>query len=129
MQNYLKLENMNTNEAQTLFKYRTRMAKFGENYRGSKLSILCPLCMTHLDSQKMAIENCPVVKKSISISGDYNQIFNTSLIPSDIVQTIVKLDKFREEYSTKMSHDEANSTRQHASWMGAPDNHADCQDS
>ena len=129
MQNYLKLENMNTNEAQTIFKYRTRMAKYGENYRGSKEVILCPLCNTHIDSQIMTVENCPVVRNNISISGNYVQIFNNCLIPSDIVQTIMKLDKFREEYSTEMSHDEANSTRQHTSWMGAPDNHTDYQDS
>ena len=105
------------------------MAKYGENYRGSKEAILCPLCYTHIDSQIMAVDNCPVVKKNISISGNYVQIFNNCLIPSDIVQTIMKLDRFREEYSTKMSHDEANSTRQHTSWMGAPDNHTEYQDS
>ena len=129
VQNYLQLENMNSNEAQTIFKYWTRMAKYGENYRGSKEVILCPLCNTHIDSQIMAVENCPVVKKNISISGNYVQIFNNCLIPSDIVQTIMKLERFHEEHSTKMSHDEANSTRQHTSWMGAPDNRTDYQDS
>ena len=68
IRNYLKLENVNTKEAQTLFRYRTRMAKFGENFRGNRNSILCPLCKTHLDGQKMCFENCPVVKKNITIS-------------------------------------------------------------
>ena len=103
IQNYLKLENVNTKEAQTLFRYRTRMAKFGENFRGNRNSILCPLCKTHLDGQKMCFENCPVVKKNITISGNYNPIFNTSGIPSDIVQTLVRIENLREEYLNIMS--------------------------
>ena len=47
IQNYFKLENINTNEAQTLFRYRVRMAKYGENFRGKKSPIMCPLCHTH----------------------------------------------------------------------------------
>ena len=34
MQNYLKLENINADEARTFFRYRTRMAQCGENFRG-----------------------------------------------------------------------------------------------
>ena len=125
IQDYLNLENLNTKEAQTLFRYRTRMAKFGENFRANKNPILCPLCRTHLDGQKMCFENCPVVKNNITISGNYNQIFNTSDIPSDIVQTLVRIEKLREEYSINMSQNEANST----SFLGASDNHADYQNS
>ena len=72
MQKYLELNNMNNNEAQVMFKYRTRMAKYGENFRGNKSSVMCPLCHTHLDNQKMSYENCPVLQKNISIPGKYN---------------------------------------------------------
>ena len=109
---------MNSKEAQMLFKYRTRMANFGENFRGNKNLITCPLCHTHLDNQKMSYENCPVLQKNISIPGKYNQIFNT-LVPSEVVQTLTKIDEFCENF---MSQNEANSTRQHNSWMGASDN-------
>ena len=34
LQKYLHLENMNQIEAQTIFSYRTRMSKFGDNYCG-----------------------------------------------------------------------------------------------
>ena len=96
MQNYLKLENFNTTGAQTLFRYRTRMANYGENFRGLKDPVQCGLCATHLDNQKMSFENCPVLKKNIDMSGKYCQIFSAS-VPSFLVNTLVEMDKFREE--------------------------------
>ena len=59
LQNYLKLEVLNASEAQMLFKYRVRMASYGENFREKENGILCPLCYTHLDSQKMCYEYQP----------------------------------------------------------------------
>ena len=42
MQNYLKFENINKAGVQTLFKYRVRMANFGENYRVlAQSAVLC----------------------------------------------------------------------------------------
>ena len=82
MQKYLELNNMDNNEAQVLFKYRTRMAKFGENFRGYKNFVICPLCHTHLDDQKIAYENCKVLKENIRIPENYNLIFNT-YVPSE----------------------------------------------
>ena len=128
MQRYLKLENLNTIGAQTLFKYRVRMANYGENFRGRSTSILCPQCNTHLDSQKMCFENCQVLKKHITISGNYNQIFNPS-VPNDVVQTLLKMDKFREESQNILSQNEANSTRKNSSLLGASGNYINYQNS
>ena len=128
LQNYLKLESLNTTEAQTLFRYRVRMANYGENFRGKENAILCPLCYTHLDSQKMCFENCPVLRQNITISGSYDQIFNTS-VSTEVVQTLSMIDKFREENSKSMSQQEANSTRQLSSSMGASDNLSNYQNS
>ena len=69
LQNYLKLETVNVVEAQTLFRYRVRMANYGENLRGKDNTILCPLCSTHLDSLKMCFENCPVLRQRIVSEG------------------------------------------------------------
>ena len=128
MQRYLKLENLNTIGAQTLFKYRVRMANYGENFRGRSTSILCPQCNTHLDSQKMCFENCQVLKKHITISGNYNQIFNPS-VPNDVVQTLMKMDKFREESYNNLSQNEANSTSKQTSLLGASGNYINYQNS
>ena len=118
-QNYLKT--LNKPEAQTLFSYRVRMANYGENYRGLKNTTLCPLCKTHRDSQQMGFENCPVLRRNITISGRYKQIFETS-VPSDVIQTLIKIEKLREEYLKTLSQDEANSTIQYDICMGASDN-------
>ena len=96
LQNYLKLEILNATEAQTLFRYRVRMANYGENFRGKANEILCPLCYTHLDSQKMCFENCPVLRQNIKLSGSYHQIFNTA-VPCEVIQTLSLIDKFSEE--------------------------------
>ena len=96
LQNYLKLENLNNSQAQTLFRYKVKMAKFGENFREKKNSILCPLCFKHLDSQKMSFENCSVLKNNVKISGNYQQIFNPT-VPTDTVKTLLQIDKFRDE--------------------------------
>ena len=124
IQNYLKLRNMNTAEAQTLFKFRVRMANYGENFRGKINAVLCPLCNTHLDNQKMCYENCTVLKKHILIAGSYEEIFKYS-VSRETVETLMKIDKFR------MSHNEneANSTIKHVGLMGASDdniNHQNC---
>ena len=41
MQDYLLLKNMNASQAKAMFKFRVRMAPFGENFRGN--SHLSPL--------------------------------------------------------------------------------------
>ena len=121
IQNYLKLGKLNTAEAQTLFRYRVRMANYGENFRGKANAVLCPLCNTHLDNQKMCFENCPVLKKHILITGNYEQIFD-EFVASETVKILMKIDKVREESSNILSRNEANSTRKHIGLMGASDN-------
>ena len=59
MNNDLKLE-----EKRLIFQFRTRMLNFGENYRGSQVSIACPLCESHPDSQYMTLK-CPIIRAAI----------------------------------------------------------------
>ena len=42
MQNYLLDENLTSEEMKTVFKYRTRMEDYGENFRGGKTQVICP---------------------------------------------------------------------------------------
>ena len=128
MQEYLKLENLNTTEALTLFRYRVRMAKYGENFRGNNKEILCPLCSTHLDNQKMCFETCSVLKKHIEIFGSYDQLFNP-YVPNELVQTLIKMDKFHEENHNFLSQNEANSTRNNVGLLGASGNCINYQNS
>ena len=96
MQTYLKLNNTSTEGARTLFKYRTRMAQYGENFRGNTGPVNCPLCGVHLDSQIMAFNNCQVVKQNIVLEGNYSDIFRPEA-STNLVKTLINIDKFREE--------------------------------
>ena len=53
-QKYLILKNINIDQIRNVFKFITRMAPFGENFReGNELST-CLLCSKHLDVQAMS---------------------------------------------------------------------------
>ena len=62
MQSYLSSEEIETSEKNTISMFRTRMERFGENFRGSQGPILCPLCQTHLDNQEMSYQ-CLEIRK------------------------------------------------------------------
>ena len=96
MQKYLKLENCDAKGARTLFKYRTRMALYGENVRQNDTPVSCPLCDQHLDNQAMAFNNCQVTKLNVQIQGQYTDIFKQT-IPKMLVKTLQQIDEFRKE--------------------------------
>ena len=96
MQTYLKLNNTNTEGARTLFKYRTRMAQYGENFRGNTGPVNCPLCGVHLDSQIMAFNNCQVVKQNIVIEGNNSDIFRPEA-PINLAKTLISIDKLKDQ--------------------------------
>ena len=97
MQEYLKLVNVNASMAKTLFRYRVRMADYGENFRAWSEMSTCPLCGLHLDSQSMAYENCPVVKSEVDTEGSYTDIFG-KFIPSKVVKAIINIDQLRTKH-------------------------------
>ena len=101
LQNYLKLEQITAFEAKTLFSYRTRSAKFSDNFRGSSGLSPCPLCLMHLDCQSLAFQ-CPVIRENVQIKEKYENIFNTS-VTKDLVQTLLKIDRVRDEHMYKKS--------------------------
>ena len=82
IQDYLLLKTINISEAKALFKFRLRMAPFGENFRGGQKTILCPLCEAHPDGQRESFD-CIQLKEVINVKGDYNKIFS-QVIPHDI---------------------------------------------
>ena len=52
IQDYLLLKKMNTGQARALFKFRVRMAPYGQNFRGGQSIIYCPFCQNHADGQE-----------------------------------------------------------------------------
>ena len=51
MQDYLMNGNIKMEEAINIFKFRTHMADFGENFKSGAEAVICPLCLDHIDSQ------------------------------------------------------------------------------
>ena len=74
MQNYLVSAETTINEKKTIFKYRVRMERFGENFRGGITSGMCPLCRLHLNNQEMGFK-CPEIGKELKISGSLEDIY------------------------------------------------------
>ena len=78
IQNYLKMPGITTAEAQNLFRWRVRMAPFGENYRGGQDHVICPLCHNHLDNEPMALQ-CNQLKKEMEIKFRFEDIFKDDI--------------------------------------------------
>ena len=95
-QNYLKDGKITVKEAQNVYKYRTRVAKFKENMKSSYLSTACPLCCVQLDTQVHSLQ-CTVIKENILVEGNYDDIYSEN-IPQNISKTLLRITKFREEY-------------------------------
>ena len=93
MQSYFKSPKLKEADKRTIFKYRVRMEKFGENYRGGHNSIMCPLCFIHLDNQEMSFQ-CPDIKKEIEIKGDISDIYKTN-IGQGTIETVLKITEYR----------------------------------
>lgn len=100
IQKYLKSENLKLNQILNLFKCRTRMAEFGENYRAGFDIVLCPLCLEDRDNLSHSFE-CSVIKQEIDIKGDPTKIYDET-IPKEVAQTITKILKFRTKFIEKM---------------------------
>ena len=94
LQKYLKSDDIPVHEAKNLFRYRVRMAEFKENYGNKYENKVCPLCTIHMDTQAHAVQ-CNKVKESISVEGNYNDIFKEK-IPTNISKSLYRISKMRE---------------------------------
>ena len=95
MQEFFKTPGITTEQALNLFKWRVRMATFGENFRGGQPFVMCPLCQNHLDNQSMAL-GCEEIKKKMVINISIEDIHKES-IPLEVVQELSNIMKVRNE--------------------------------
>ena len=91
MQNYFKRTDLNVEQKKMIFKFRTRMSEFGENFRGGRDQVTCPLCETHMDKQELSYE-CKVIQKEIDIKGSFEDIYNDKIS----IHTVKTLEKIIE---------------------------------
>ena len=96
MQEYLELKKMTRKEAIVLFKFRTRMSPFAENFKSGNLVTVCPLCLSHVDSQEESF-NCVTLKKVLKIRGNYKDIFSNTF-PEELIKTLYGICNYRKEY-------------------------------
>ena len=82
IQSYLSENTLTADQSRTVFSYRTRMAQYGENYQNNNGHTMCPLCLTHLDSQAFSF-SCPMIVKNVPLTGKYTNIFSDN-IDSDL---------------------------------------------
>lgn len=94
MQNYLKSKEQPSIK-RTIFKFRTRMARFGENFRGQNGPIMCPLCQSHLDNQSMSFQ-CKVINEETEIFGKLEDIYMEH-IDENTISTLEKIMNIRRE--------------------------------
>ena len=82
-----------------MFRYRIRMANYGENFRGPRGPVMCPLCGLHLDRQAICFDNCPTLRDNVQIRGTYSDVHKQK-IQVEVANSLVQIDKVREEYIT-----------------------------
>ena len=96
MQEYLKQNSISSIGGRTVFRYRTHMANYRQNFGSNNGPVNFPLCGLHIDNQFMAFYNCQVIKDNVKIEGRYEDIFKNT-VPSDLVKTLVNIEQFRKE--------------------------------
>ena len=99
MQNYLTNEETNIHQKKLLFKYRTRMEIFGENFRGGNGPATCPLCHLHLDNEEMSFQ-CQAIQSVMEIKGKMEDIYQQN-IKKETVETITKISRYRKQILEK----------------------------
>ena len=104
IQSYFTNAEISTEKAKIIFKYRTRMLKFAENYRGEANNVMCPLCNLHPDSQDM-IEQCKIVKEKFTKPEKCKQIYkeNVEVEDAKLLTDIIKLRTETIEASIKLA--------------------------
>ena len=100
MQNYLLRDDLSIEYKKTFFKWRTRMANFGENYGSGRNGVTCLLCFEHEDSQDKSF-TCSILRGKIDIKGQYSDIYdysNSNL--QELIKSLMRISAIREEMET-----------------------------
>ena len=95
MQSYLQDKNIPTSTARIVFKSRTRMTSYWNNFKGKIVRKNCPICCdeSYLDDQPHSFQ-CTEVKKQVEVKHDFNQIFGQN-VDHELAKTIERIEEVR----------------------------------
>ena len=109
-QKYLSLETIQVEQIRNIFQHRTRMAPYGENFRGKRVNVTCPLCHKHLDNQSMSFQ-CEALLEKVEINCDQADVYKDEITiktaktltppPTHCIKIVVYLTHFPPLRSTK----------------------------
>ena len=98
MQNYFSRTDLNKEQKQMIFQFRTRMSNFGENYRGGRAQVNCPLCDNHRDKQELSY-TCTVIQREVELKGSFEEIYGDN-ISIHTIESLQKISEVRKKLIT-----------------------------
>ena len=101
LQSYFKFPGIKVDMQRNLFKFRTRMAPFGENFRGNQEVITCPLCNNDKDNQAHSF-NCQAIKDKMEIKCDISDVYSDT-ITLDTAETVTEILEVRKNIIESMN--------------------------
>ena len=92
VEKYLVDEKLSYEEKKILFQFRTRMSKFGRNFKSGRELIICPLCNIHFDDQSLCLK-CPVVRKKLGCNINIDDLMtkNISVKTAKVLVDVMKI--------------------------------------
>ena len=101
MQGYLKNEKIRVNQARSIFRFRTRMARFWEHFKGGRPPQPCPVCKEaqSVDTQSHSFQ-CGVINENLTGNGHYENLFG-SRVDENTAKLVENIEKFREQFTEK----------------------------
>ena len=67
---------------------------FGENFRGGRQTVFCPLCDSHRDGQEEFFNSCQYLQDILDKNGNYEDLFSIN-IPIELTKTLTRMSKIR----------------------------------
>ena len=94
MQGYLKDERNNVEDARIFFRFRTRMARLWENFKGGRLPQPFPVCkeVKSVDTQVHSFQ-CRLIQENVNIGGKYKDIF-IGTTEKEVMKTVKNIIKY-----------------------------------